>query len=504
MIRARAARAIGYSTGYGVLSLIASIALLPLVFNSVGAGPYGAWIFIITLVQYFYYADFGVGSAVVHFSARARGGDESKSLDELTSTALAWSVIAAIVCIPIYVLAARAYLSKETVSAVIPDNSSSALVLLSAIAVAVIVLRPFNAVLVGVGGFVAERKLQFVGLFVRAGGTIVACLGFNSLVGVAFAEVLALILPTAGAAILVLWKKIVTVRVSAVSVTTWREMTSYSLRSVASTLASLAAIQGGTIVAGLVGTPASVSYYNAALRVYSGIRNVGQWCTAPFQTALSRSYVNSVEKANAVVRSATFGTLMLVSFAAVAVYLVSYPLMELWLGSDVPVTEVANTVNILLIGLVIFSLHGPLSMASAAAGRPGLFFPLQLAWALTGSAIGFLLGREIGISGVAWGMVIPLIIIEPLYFYVAVRNLEVDLGQWWRRCLLPVASIVGVSGTGGVLVQALAVAELRPTSLVGPAAAALFAMGATALAVSVIFHRYLPWGEFRDAMNVEV
>lgn len=502
MIRARAGRAIGYSTGYGIVSLLASIALLPLVFTSVGAGPYGVWLFLITIVQYFYYADLGVGAAVVHFSARVRGGDSSKSSDELLSTAIAWSVIACVLCVPAYGAVAYLYTTRDSTASTLHGSSANSLVALSTFAVAVIALRPFNAALIGAGKFVVERQFQFLGLAVRILGTLWACLGFNSLLGVALAETLALILPTVGAMGYVIYKNIAVPRISAISVALWRQMTSYSLRSIASTLASMAAVQGGTIVAGLIGTPSSVSYYNAALRVYMGIRNVGQWCTTPFQTTLSRAYVQARDSTQQVVRSATFGTLLLVAGASVGVLLVNEWLMGFWLGNDVPVEEIAQTLTVLLGGLVIFSLHGPLSMAAAAAGRPGLFFPLQLAWAVSGALIGILLGEAMGITGVALGMALPLVIIEPLYFYVAVRFLDLDLSRWCRECLLPVLLIVGFSGLVGLAVKVSASFLSLGEGIVS--VTSLIAMALSALGVGYAARPVLPWRSFKTALSAEL
>lgn len=502
MKQGRAGLAILYSSGFGVVSLVANIALLPLVFHFVGAGPYGAWIFLITLVQYFYYADFGVGTAVLHFVSRVRGGDSSVSIGGLVATALVWSAIAGSVCVPVFILIAYTYLSRSGVSDELV-SSETPLVVLSATALAVIVLRPFGTALIGLGGFVVERKLQLGGLFVRVAGTLLACLAFQSLVGVAIAEVLALVLPTIGAWLYVVKQKSFRLSFQGVSFTTWRRMTSYSLRSVSSTLASLVAIQGGTIIAGLVGSPASVSYYNAALRVYLGIRNMGQWCTAPFQTALSKSYVNAVDKAHSIMRSATFGTLLLVSSASVAILLVSDSLIRFWLGSSVPVDEVSTTLNVLLIGLIVYSLHGPLSMASAAAGRPGILFPIQLAWAISGLAIGYFLGRQFGIIGIAIGMALPLVVIEPLFFYVAQKYLSISLSLWLRQCFLPVLLIVGSGAVVGICSIALITIVFGAEGLASDLAA-LVGFAVSAALVSVVGRRHLPWNEFRQALNAEI
>jgi O-antigen/teichoic acid export membrane protein len=502
VIRARAGRAIGYSTGFGVASLVANIALLPLIFSTVGAGPYGVWLFLVTIVQYFYYADLGVGAAVLHFSARTRGGDTSKTMEGLLSTALAWSVLACVVSVPAYTLVSSAYLRRDSVASVIPSGTSVSLLVLTAFALGVIALRPFNSILIGAGGFVMDRKFQFLGLAIRIIGTLWACLAFESLLGVAIVETIALTVPTIGATVYVLYKRIIIPRISGMSVDLWREMTSYSIRSIASTLASLAAIQGGTVVIGLIGSPSDVSYYNAALRIYVGIRNVGQWCTSPFQTTLSRTYVESRSKAESVVRSATFGTLLLVSGASVCVILVSEWLIGVWLGREVPTSEIAHTTTILLVGLVLFSLHGPLSMASAASGRPGLFFPLQLAWAVTAAALGAVLGARYGIVGIALGMTLPLIVIEPLYIVVAVRVLNMDFRLWIQQCIAPVVALIGTATMIGVIVSKLDESIARNKTL-----SAFTTLGAVAISVFVVAYvarRWLPWKQFRMALSEEV
>ena len=79
--------ALGMYAVYGA-AIVSGLVVTPIVLHSIGDEPFGIWAFIGSITIYLSVLDFGLGPAVVRFSAEARGRGRPEQTNELASVAL--------------------------------------------------------------------------------------------------------------------------------------------------------------------------------------------------------------------------------------------------------------------------------------------------------------------------------------------------------------------------------------------------------------------------------
>lgn len=441
------------SAGSGILNLLAGIVLIPIILGTVGAGPYGVWLFISALASYLNYSDLGIGSAMVHFASRHRSGHEERDLRTLLRASLLWVSLVLAVVLPVFATVVYIYLDRGSVSHVVGDANRFPLLATGVVMLAGLVLRPFSSALIGWGHLPTERLYQTLGVITRVVGTLVACLIFRDIIVVACVETAAVILPNVLSAFRVraLQEQISTRRSSAWSA--MRYMLSYSGRSFGVSAAGALVLQSGVLILGVTSTPQSVAYYNAAFRVYASIRQLITWVTDPMRSALSRINAASAARAEQVVLGIGLLTAWLVLLGCGALALLAPVIIPLWLGSEAPVELLITTVTVLLVGLIANSFHLPLAPAGDAAGKPGVFLVPQIVWLILSISLTFLLAPSLGALGAALGLTLPLLVVEPSYLWLAVSKLGLSIKRWTRSVLLPALLPALTAGTTVALAE---------------------------------------------------
>lgn len=430
-------RGVVYSVSSGMASIAAGIALLPLIIGTVGAGPYGAWLFVIAISSYFNYTDLGVGTAIVHFGSQKRGGSAKFSMSELLSAGLLWTTAIGLIVVPIYWYLSWSYLTGISPGVGISAEEIVTLAVMSTVIVGGLLIRPFSAVLVGSGYLLLDRKLQFVGVLVRVSGTLLACWLFRSISAIAIAEALALITPALLAAVVVWRKRLASVRLRWRIVSTLKRMMSFSTRAFAVSISSAMIANGGTLIIGIVGSPVQVTYFAAATRVLTGVGQITGWASIPFQPTLSRLFHAAPRRARKMVRSLIFSSFSVSAISCGLIISVAYPAVEVWLGGNVNHIEVANTIILLLAGAILNSLQRPVLLAAEAAGKPGLFFWTQSSIAAMFWALAFILGPQYGAVGIAVARLIPIVLVCPFYIAISGKHFGLGFESWWRSSVFP-------------------------------------------------------------------
>lgn len=441
-----AGRGISLSAAAGIASMIAGIILLPLVITTVGAGAYGIWLFLLAIATFLFHLDLGMGTAVVHFLSRARSGDRSISASQIGSTAHAWAILPALVALAVFAGVALVYLPGSAVSELLNPGEQLGLGLCGVALIVSVLARPLGSVLIGAGYLHLERRHQIVGVIIRVAGTVAACLLSTSVLWVAVAETAALIAPTACSAYVVFSRRLLLLRPSLVSILVLRRMLRYSLGSFSVSVIGAAVLQAGTVIIGIAGPPSAVTYFNAAFRLYSSVRQIISWLTDPFRTVLSRLYVQQQERAGTVLYDLLFVTLTASCVGGLSLIITAPALVEIWLGGEVPVDQVAFTTSILLVGLLLNAVHIPLIPAADAAGRPGVFLPHQTIWLASYAVLSLVLYPVWGIVGVAVALTAPLAVLEVAYLLRAKGILSLQLGRWYSKVLRPVIPILIAGG----------------------------------------------------------
>lgn len=490
-------RGILYSVTAGAASIAAGLALLPLVIGTIGVAPYGVWLFLIAISSYFNYTDLGVGTAIIHFGSRARGGGEQVSMSQLLSAAILWTAGIGVLVIPLYALISWSYVDGIRQAVGIQSSDAFALTLLATAVACGLLIRPFSAALVGAGYLLLDRKYQFVGVVVRVIGTVIACTVFGSIAAVAIAETVALLCPTLLAMATVLSKKIARIEVTRALLPTLKHMMSYSTRAFAVSISSALIGNGGTLIIGMVGTPTQVTYFAAATRVLTGIGQITSWASTPFQSTLSRLYHSAPELAKKMVRNLVFSSFSVSSVCCGILILASYPLVELWLGSAVDTHEVATTMIILLFGAVLNSLQRPLLLASEGVGKPGMFFRTQFAIAVVFGCLGLILGPLYGAMGVAVARLVPIMLASPFYILISRKHFDLGLRIWWKESFFPAAMFLVPS----MILAVLAIVITNATDNRGYPGLAALVFGFGCIVFALVFRSRLPIRELRASLR---
>lgn len=444
------------SATLGVVGLLVGLILIPLVFARVGAPQYGVWIVLSTLTTYLYQADLGMGSAVIRYASIAAENGNRRDLSTIFSSSLAWMSVVGIVLSPIVWVCSLLLLQSMGADAGLSKQDEIYLSSLSAGLILVLGVRAFSALLQGIGAWSLEKKYQFIGVIIRALGTVLVCVAMPNVVYLATVEALALVVPTVLSLIRVLRLSIVDISIGHVSVARIKVLLSYSVRVFAVGAVGTAIIQTGIIVAGLVASPAIAAYYNAILKVYLAVRQILTWIVEPFLPALSK-----VHSRDGSVERHAFGLILMSSLAGVVgsigLALSAPSVIRLWLGAGVPLDELTLSLQLMLVGMAVNAFHiGAISVTNAM-GLPGAFFRLQILWLFLTIGLTFYLGKEFGVIGIAYGNMAPILLLEILYIRKFLNMMGSNFRIWCQLCFYPILLVVlcGICFTGCVFVMAL-------------------------------------------------
>ncbi|MDT2007290.1 hypothetical protein FXW78_27260 [Rhodococcus opacus] len=215
---------------------------------------------------------------------------------------------------------------------------------------------------------------------------------------------------------------------------------------------------------------------------------------------MSRIWTTDPAKAQSFILSYLLAVTFVASVGCLALMYGAQDIIRLWLGENAPTHSVTATLIVLLIGLMLNVMHIPLVPALDGAGRPGAYLPLQILWLALYIIIGLIAGRALGIVGVAIGLTLPLIALEPLYLLKANSILRFGVQRWMRVVLLPVLAIVA-SGTI-MTISFRAIFEkfgLHISDLVSS-----FVFGFVSLALLVVFRQRAGVHRLVSALKVEL
>ncbi|WP_197481940.1 hypothetical protein [Rhodococcus sp. HS-D2] len=462
----------------GVALMISGLLLIPLNISTLGADVYGVWLTISVTATVLYYSDLGIGLAIIHYGSQFRARLVTLSYSSLLSCGVVWAFGIWLVVGACFAVISDLLLDSRFEAAGISTFTAGTLIGLGLLLLGALVIKPFESVLISAGYINYQRRSQVAGAVLRVVGTVFACVTFGDVVAVAAAEVVAMLLPPAISAGLVLKFRLATVKWTLVDVSTFRTLFSYSLRSFVTGMVGALVLQAGAIVAAIVGSPADVTYFTAAFRVYNSIRQIISWLTEPFRSMMSRLWRLDPVSAQSSLVLFLFVTYSVTITGCISIALASVDIVSVWLGENVPIGAVSLTVSILVMGLVLNVVHIPFIPALDGAGRPGIYFPLQVLWLVMYLAAAIPLGNQYGIVGIAVGLSAPLILLEPLYLWRALSALDLTFERWTWEALIPTAAVVAA---GALTVGALsALGFIYDFDIQGWILGGVFGLGAVA------------------------
>lgn len=422
------------------VNTIISFLLVPYVISCLGKRDYGTWALAGSFVGYYGLLHLGVGSAIMRYMPFYVGRNDQKAASEIVSTGLAMFFGVGLVIFSLSMLIA------EPIARFYEGGPKLAtLVRLTGLAAAV----ECPALIFGAGlraqeRWVSANSVQIVTGVMQALG-LAGCiyLGYG-LIGMGYVTLattaFSLILMTV---IFIKLSPTIHIGVSMVTLSRLRELFLFGLLIAITTLAYSLCLQSHRLIIGKLVSLEAVAVYTVAAVFVERVRRI-VW--APLQVSWTRFALldgqNNHQEVNNLFRRTTRFTGILSSGLILLVLVAGPSFIQLWVGEGF---EAAYRVLIILaIGCLIESslyVNDSLMGATGHQAARALFASIEGA---IGFTLSILLGRKMGLLGVAIGFTVAVVLIRGLVcpWYVC-HLLKIRVLRYYAGCLLRPWVIMG-------------------------------------------------------------
>ncbi|MGF9759619.1 hypothetical protein AAII07_30935 [Microvirga sp. 0TCS3.31] len=436
---------VGSTYGARGTSIVTLLVLFPLVLQSVGPSAFGAYL-LVSSTAVLLQSDLGLGSAAVTRIARAMAQNDVAGARAVarSSALIFWSLgaLSAVIYLAVFAVGWQHFNLPTGLRSDVRDMA----------------LLASMQCLIALGGSVSRQVLTAVGRLDVANYVQIGC---------ALCRILVTIAALSLGATIVGVVLIDTATVSAIAVTMWicrrrvapqlsgrrgghrsaalKGMLTLNLSLVAMTLAGTAVMQSPSLILSFKSTVGAVAVFGAAFRVYQlckeassalGVAllpNAAQMATD--KDSIARLFIDGTRYANALLMS-----------VALPVLLFAEPLLDLWVGSEL--SDGALAAKLLVLSLLVSNNHLIGFPVMTARGRLRGYATLHLLWAALTIGIGIQLVGAYGPTGMAIAVLAPVVVLEPAYLSLVLRELQIPARTFARSQALPVLlglTILGVS-----------------------------------------------------------
>jgi len=456
-------------------SMIAYVALLPVVLTAFGAEAYGLYMLTVAVGALFQ-QDLGVGGATTRFIGVAAPSSDFARMRRVAAASNMFFLAAAVILSGATALVFALTIPRAQFS---PELSGTAWILAILGVANVFILLAFSSnrqILTGIGRLGVVNYLLIGLAAFRIALTLLVCWAGIGIVAVAAVDVLGIL--AFGIATYVLRRTRapqITARPRDFRWSVFRELFAVSAQLMILGLAGVVIMQVGGILTALMLPIAYTALYAAGQRIYLLVKEVtNSLATAILPTASMREGGAAGTPIGEMYLRGTSYANMLMMVVLVPVVVFMPEIMSTWLGpSGVGAAVVAQ---ILVLSMFANNNHLLAVPILTAQGSVRGYAILHTIWAVTGTALAVVLGVPFGLTGIALGLTLPILLLEPIYVAIALRRLDLSAKSFAIRCLLL------PFGTVAPLAAALLVVGLLdpPVGLI-PAIGALWAIAAIIL-----------------------
>jgi len=403
-----------------MLSIGLGVVLMPFTVRHLGQTQYGLWMLVASMTTYFQLLDLGYGNGVVRHLVEADRRGDVDDVNRIASTfvcvytAIAVAAAVAIGVMLLYVVPRFPHLSSSQVR-----TAQLLLVILGARVAIGFPLTVFGAVTNVRQGFVRNNVVASVTVVASALCTYVVLEAGGGLAMLVAATTAVNVAGYAGYA----WNAYrvmpeLRIRPSHFSASRWREVTSFSLYLFVINVAGQICFNIDNIVIGAFLGPAAVAVYTVALRLAEYQRRLcDQFSGMLFPVAMA---FGADGNRGALRRTLVEGNrigMTLVAGAAVVLIGFSRPLIVRWMGPAFA-GSVAPFDLLAIAGVIVVS-QAASGNVLIAMGRHRVVMGIWLGEAIVNLALSLVLVRAMGLTGVAIGTLIPLIVGHLMVMFTA-------------------------------------------------------------------------------------
>jgi O-antigen/teichoic acid export membrane protein len=437
--------------------IAAGIFLFPFIVSEVGLTEYGVWL-LVSSIAVLFFTDFGMGMSAMRFVANAEAKQDRDELNRVVSTTLALFAALGVAGAAIYAGTMVLLLPRLEIPA---SSRDVALVMIGSVSVTALVGMPaslFRSVLAGVHRYDRVSAIVVLQHSLRCGLMVVALLVLDAgIAGVIAVEAFVYLL-SATLFYVVARRTIPELRISRelVSLELLRRMMRYSLQVFVIVITGLVIIQADGLIIAMFLPVAMVTLYAGAFRLYQICRELAGSATAALIPHAAASAASADwERVRHVLLRGTKYSNAFILLLALPVIMFAEPVLVAWAGEDF--ADVAVVAQILLISLVVNNNHLAAGSMLIGTGRVAPYAKLHACWALSNIILSVVLVQRFGLKGMALGTAIPIMLLEPLYVRIALREFSVPAAQFVRESVLK--PVVPALAAGGALFAAASALE---------------------------------------------
>ena len=425
-----------------ILSLLVTRVLL----RHLGAGTYGLWVVLVSLVGYLGLLDAGVSTAVSQRIARMTAlGDRAAVADLLRTATVFFSASGALAVLVVLVVAP--FLSSIVhLGPIDPTVAGTTLVILGVMTAMKFINSVPAAVLFGSGRADRQAQIGLIGLFATQIAQVVVVLAGGGLIGLGVVTV-------AGTALGLVMNTVIVRRINGDSLrrgsfdrAVLADLLRFGGRNTVVSLGGTVAYGLDAVIIGIILPVAQVAPYDVALSTANLTRNL----TTQGTDLLLPTYAHFDSVEDAARQSRLFSRSVLVGLTVAAPLLIAlagfgYPILKLWLGSVPP-----KTYSIMIaLGLVTtIQLPGHQCFVYLTGiGRNQVLVRLAVISASVNLAGTILFTYLLGPIGPAIGSLPTVTVIDFTILPVIVcRYLGMPFARYVRGALLPAVPIAAAAG----------------------------------------------------------
>ena len=448
----RAPASPGHRLGAGIVttylarfaSMIALVALVPVVLGAVGPAPYGVYILTVAVGALFQ-QDLGIGDATTRFIAVAHAAGDEQRMRRIAAASWAFYLGTAVV---------MGGLTAAAFAVIIPNTHSipgelteTAWILagIGAVNVFVIVLMSTNRqILAGVGRLHEVNLLLIAQAVLKIALTVLVCALGLGIVAVGLVDLAVSI--GFGCAVAVLRMRrapAIRTRLAEFRPEVFGELFRVSSQLMVMGVTSVVIMQAGGVLSALLLPIAATALCAVAQRSFLVVKEVtNSLGTAILPTASSHHGRGDDAAIRTLYLRGTSLANMLMTIVLVPVISFMPQIMAAWIGPTG--AGAVLTAQVLILSMFANNNHLLAIPALTAQGTMRGYAILHSIWAVTGVVLAYVLGQHLGLVGIALGLSIPIVLLEPVYVAIALSRLRIATGEFVVACLLRPFAVVAV------------------------------------------------------------
>jgi len=433
----KTSKSIAYNTLGKIVAVSTNLAIFPYLMSKVDKELYGISVIVLTFSGWLGILDIGVGSAVMKYVSEFNAGKKYDKLEKIFNTSLSFYTAIGVVIGFLLLILSFIYHKIFNVN---PDYiiQGKQLIYISALAAFFKwPLIPFYSAICGLNRFDIVNKVDILSNITRLVLVYLVFMFTSSFVFYVLISQVFLVLYQISY-IFILKKKFSHIKINMFyfDKETFRFIMKFSSYIFIGLLCGIFIFQTDNFLIGIYISAGGVTVYYAASRIQEAIRSVNGLLGAPFIAAFSELQGREeYEKQNRYLfkytklETALFIPIVLIMFVYSKQFIVN------WLGEDF-----LSAVPVLKILLLWWFFNGMMLMLQTliiSKGQTDVFLYPNIINAVSNLILSIILVRYLGITGVAIGTTVPMVITTCFLIKSILNRLQLSFSDYWQKSIAP-------------------------------------------------------------------